>query len=285
MDDEGEVVAWSNWRTIRRANPLIDHNPFLRPKLEDERLKALKDEDARRRFISYRLNRPQQPARTVLFTVAQWRGVEARPVPEASGRPIAGVDVGSTRSWSTAGLLWRSGRLDGFAVAPGAPSIDRQESRDAKRAGTYQKLVDAGLLAVDAGRRVVKVSTLIDRVLAFRPSVIVCDRFRVGEVLDAVRGRCPVVPRVTRWSESTADIMATRRLALDGALAVVPEARPLFRLALAETCVEHDDGGNVRLVKLDSNNRHRDDLAAALVLAGGQLSRMPAARKVRIHVA
>ena len=83
------------------------------------------------------------------------------------------------------------------------------------------------------------------------------------------------------WSEPTEQIQATRRLALDGSLAVVPDARPLYRLALAETTVEHDDQGNVRLVKADTNNTHRDDLCAALVLACGQMARMPAQRKVR----
>ena len=285
VDEDGEVPGWSTWRTIRRANPLIDFNPHLRPKLEDERRKALRDDDARRRFITYRLNRPQQAARAVLFTVDQWRRVESRTVPAVAGRPVAGVDVGSSRSWSAAALLWAGGRLDGLCVAPGLPSLADQEKRDAKRRGLYQRLAAAGLLHVEEGRRVVKVSTLIDKVLAYHPRVIVCDRFRLGEVLDAVKGRCPVVGRVTRWSESTEDVMAARRMALDGSLAVVEHVRPLYRLALAESSVEHDDAGNVRMVKMDTNSRHRDDLAAALVMAAGALARMPVPRRARLHVA
>lgn len=287
VDDDGEVPGWPSWRVIRRANPLLDYNPHLRPKLADERRKALRDEDARRRFLTYRLNAPQRPARSVLFTVEQWRRVESRAVPAASGRPVAGVDVGSSRAWSAAALMWPSGRLDGIAVAPGVPDLAEQERRDGKRRGLYQRLADAGALHVEDGRRVVKVRTLIDRVLAYRPRVIVCDRFRLGEVLDAVAGRCPVRPRHMRqsWSEPTMDVQATRRMALDGALAVVPDARPLFRLALAECVVEHDDVGSCRLTKMDSNNRHRDDLAAALTLAGGALARQPKPRKVRVHVA
>ena len=287
VDDDGEVPGWHTWKTIRAANPLIPFNPHLRPKLEDERRKARRDEDARRRFLTYRLNAPQRPAQSVLFTVDQWRGVESRAVPAASGRPVCGVDVGSSRAWSTASILWPNGRMDGLCIAPGSPDLAAQEHRDGKRRGMYSRLADAGLLTVETGRRVVKVSTLIDRVLAYRPRVIVCDRFRLGEVLDTVRGRCPVSPRHMRqsWSEPTADIQAARRLALDGSLAVVPDARPLYRLALAECVVEHDDAGNVRLTKTDTNNRHRDDLAAALTLAAGAHARQPGARKVRIHVA
>ena len=284
-DAEGEVVDWASWRTIQRANPLLPFNPHPRPKLAEELRKAKRSEDSRRRFITYRLNRPQQPARSVLFTADQWRAVEARPVPEPVGRPIVGLDVGSSRAWSTAAILWPSGRLAAVAVAPGVPGLDSQERRDGKRAGRYDELREGGILTLDAGRRVVRVVALIERIMAYRPEVIICDRFRLPAVLDAVGGRCRVISRVTRWSESTADIMAARRLALDGALAVVPECRRIFRFTLAESTVEHDDSGNVRLIKGDTHNRHRDDLAAALVLAAGAWSRRPAPRRARLHVA
>ncbi len=287
VNDDGEVDRWHLWRVIRRANPLIDFNPHLRPKIADERRKARGDEDARRRFLTYRLNAPQRPARSVLLTVDQWRRVESRPVPAPAGRPVAGIDTGSSRAWSTAAILWPNGRLDGLCITPGIPDLAEQERRDGKRRGMYSRLADAGLLHVEEGRRVVRVETLIDKVLAFRPAVIVADRFRDKGVLDAVKGRCPVVFRSMRatWSEPTDQIMATRRMALDGALAVVPDARPLYRLALADAVVEHDDQGNVRLTKSDTNNTNRDDLAAALTLACGQMARRPARRKARLHVA
>ena len=287
VDDDGEVPHWDTWRAIRRANPLVDFNPHLRPKLLDERRKARRDEDARRRFQTFRLNAPQRPARSVLLTVSEWARVESRAVPAPAGRPIAGIDAGSSRAWSTAAILWPSGRLDAICIAPGIPDLAEQERRDGKRAGLYQKLADAGLLTVDTGRRMVRASTLIDRVLAFRPRVLVADRFRDKSVLDSLKARCPIVFRSMRatWSEPTEQITATRRLALDGALAVVPAARPLFRLALSETTVEHDDAGNVRLTKTDSNNRRRDDLCAALTLACGQMARQPGPRRMKIHVA
>ena len=286
-DDSGEVPGWGTWKTIRQANPLIDFNEHLKPKLVDERRKARRDEDARRRFQTYRLNVPQRPARSVLLTVSEWMRVEARAVPAPAGRPIAGIDTGSSRAWSTAAILWPSGRLDAICIAPGLPDMAEQERRDGKRAGLYQRLADAGLLTVDEGRRMVRAETLINRVLAFRPRVIVADRFRDKAVLDALKGRVPIVFRSMRatWSEPTSQIQETRRLALDGSLAVVPAARPLYRLALAETTVEHDDQGSVRLIKADTNNTHRDDLCAALVLACGQMARQPAPRRTRIHVA
>ena len=277
-DDEADWYRWSN---VKRANPLIYVNPHLGPKLKAELIKAKRDDDARATFFSYRLNKPARSVSTVLLTTSQWDAVEARPVPAASGRPIIGLDCGSSRAWSTAAILWRSGRLSAICLCPGIPSLADQEKRDAKPRGLYQRLHDKGLLHVDEGRRVVRVDELVARAMRFHPSVVVCDRFRYEEVCDAVRGRCPVVRRRTRWSESTADIMALRRIARDGDLAVEEHCRPLFVLALAESQVISEEG-NLRMRKLDTNNRHRDDLAAALVLAAGTLSRAPKPARTRI---
>lgn len=90
---------------------------------------------------------------------------------------------------------------------------------------------------------------------------------------------------MTRWSEATEDIQATRRLALDGDLAVVPGVRPLYRLTLAESEVQEDDDQSVRLVKRTQSHRHRDDLAKALTLAAGLMARLPAPRPVEVLVA
>ena len=277
-DDDADWHLWSN---VKKANPLVGVNPHLGPKLKAELIKARRDDDAKRRFLSFRLNRPAQSASSVLLTTSQWDAVEARPVPAASGRPIIGLDCGSSRAWSTAAILWRSGRLGSICLCPGIPSLADQERRDAKPRGLYQRLAAAGLLHVDEGRRVVRVDELVARAMRFHPSVVVCDRFRYEEVLDAVRGRCPVVRRRTRWSESTTDIMALRRLARDGDLAVEEHSRPLFVLALAESQVIEEEG-NIRMKKIDSNNRHRDDLAAALILAAGVLSRAPKPARTRI---
>ena len=92
-------------------------------------------------------------------------------------------------------------------------------------------------------------------------------------------------PRVTRWSESTADIRALRELVKDGLLAVAPESHRLIEASLAAARTEHDTSGNVRLIKRGTNNQSRDDVAAALVLAAGAVSRLPVRRPVRMHIA
>ena len=91
------------------------------------------------------------------------------------------------------------------------------------------------------------------------------------------------MPRVTRWSEASEDIRATRKYAADGPLACDPASRDLITASLAAAMVKNDDQGSVRLVKRGTNNTGRDDVAAALTLACGALSRAPAPRRKMYH--
>ena len=189
----------------------------------------------------------------------------ARAVPDRTGRPICGVDLGAGRAFSAAAAVFPNGRVECVAVMPGIPPVETQEKRDRVPGGTYRRLVDAGLLTVAEGLRVQPVGALIDRIRPWRPSAIVCDRFRLGELLDT-KPPAVVVPRVTRWSEATFDIRALRKMAKDGPLAVAPESRPLLQASLAVFRVQNDDGGSIRMMKDGVNNTGRDDVSAALVL-------------------
>ena len=230
VGDDGQVLRWSTMRTLARANPLIGHNPELLPALLDERATAKRSSTARRQYQTLRLNRPQQPAAEVLFVPEDWQAIEERDVPPAVGRPIVGIDVGSSRSWTAACALWPNGRCDALVIVPGVPDLAAQERRDAVRPGQYQKLLLDGVLQVDPGRKVVRPAMLINLVIErWRPRLIVGDRFAAPAVHDALRRRYRYEPRMTRWSESTADIGATRTLGLDGQLSIVPRARRAFR--------------------------------------------------------
>ena len=129
------------------------------------------------------------------------------------------------------------------------------------------------MLTVDGDRRVPRVSALVDRLMAWRPARIVCDRFRLAEFQDATRGRVTVKPRIQRWSEASEDIRAVRSLALDGPLTVARESRGLLTASLAASRVESDTGGSVRLIKRSTNNTGRDDAVVALALACGAHTR------------
>ena len=271
---QGDRERWDAWPNIRRCNPLMSLYPESRETLLEERDDAQGDPRLRAAFMSYRLNVPSLDESAVLLTTHDWELATSRPVAPRAGRPLVGLDLGRDRSWSAAVGWWPNGRVEALAVSPGLPGLAAQERRDRVRSGEYAKLVDAGLLTLTEGLRVVPPAALLDRIREWSPAAIICDRFRLNELRDT-SPPCPVVPRVVRWSESTADIRALRRAAKDGPLSVAPESRPLVEASLAVARVKHDDGGSVRLDKSATANRARDDVAAALALAGGAASRMP----------
>ena len=105
--------------------------------------------------------------------------------------------------------------------------------------------------------------------------LVVCDRFRLTDLQDAIDPGVALEARVTRWSDAAADIRALRKAAKDGPLAVDEGSRSLLIASLAAAHVKSDDAGNTRLVK-NSSNSSRDDVAAALTLAAGAFARYPA---------
>ena len=278
----GDPDKWDRWPTIRRANPLTAISPEFRETLREERDRARRDPRLKARFLSYRLNLPSADESRVLLTVSDWRGVEARQTARRAGRPVVGVDLGGGRAWSAAVAIWPSGRIEALALAPGTPSLTDQEKRDRVPSGTYERLAAAGLLMTDGARRVPRVDVLTAAAMRWRPAAIVCDRFRLNELQDAIGGRVRIVPRIARWSSCAEDIRALRRLAADGPLSVSPESAALLGASLAVATVKSDDQGNTRLVKRDSHGCARDDCAAALVLAAGAHTRRPAGRPVRL---
>ena len=269
---QGRSEKWDQASEIRRCSPLSWTFPKSRAKLLEQRDRARSDPRERAAFLSYRLNVPSADESAALLTVADWLNVKARPVPDREGVPQVGLDLGSGRAWSAAVAQWRNGRVECAAVAPGVPSIREQEKRDRVIPGTYQKLVDLGLLQVADGLRVPPPALLVSRVREWAPETVYCDTHRLPELLDAAKG-LKVRSRPIRWAEQSQDIRALRRGALDGDVAVAKECQPLLEASLQVATVKNDDAGNVKLQKRGTNNAARDDVAAAWVLAAGAVNR------------
>ena len=281
---KGDPKRWDDWHEIRRVNPLTAISKTFRKKLLEERDKARADTRLKARFLSYRLNVPSGDESTMLLTVADWERICAREVPERDGRPIVGLDLGAGRAWSAAVGVWRNGRVEALAIAPGIPGLESQEARDRVPAGTYRHLAAQGALRVAAGLRMQPPAALVRAIREAwgAPEVYFCDRFRLAELQDVINGT-PIMPRVTRWSEASEDIRAVRKYAADGPLSCDPASRDLLTASLAAAMVKNDDQGSVRLVKNGTNNTGRDDVASALTLAVGALSRAPAPRRKMYH--
>ena len=271
--DAPEDAAWDEYRTITRANPVIRVSESLRRVVLRERDEARLHSWRQPAFESWRLNRLRQPEREMLLTVADWKKVTERPCPPREGKPVVGVDLGASRSWTGAVAAWSNGRVEAFAVVAGLPSLADREKQDGAPRGSYQALADDGSLVVDEGLRMTTAGTAMGEIgrRGWVPVVVVCDTFKVPDLKDATKLR--INPRRQRWSEASEDIGALRRLALDGNLAIHPEAAHVLSVSLASTGIERDTSGNMRLSRDSSGHRRRDDLAAALVLAAGEYQR------------
>ena len=271
---KGNLKKWDKTSEILRCNPLTSISDEFKKKLLDERDAARRDPRLKARFCSYRLNRPTGDESTMLLSVSDFEDMAKRAVPEREGRPIVSLDLGSSRAWSAACSLYRNGRIEARAVCPGIPSIADQETRDNVPRGTYQRLADQGVLIQAEGLRVPPASLLMQLISETwgRPAGLICDRFRIDELRDAGLP-CQITPRVTRWSESSFDIRALRSRTKDGPFAVAECSRSLLAASLSAAMVKNDDAGSFRLVKKGFNNRARDDVASALVLAAGLFER------------
>ena len=271
----GDAETWDKWPTIRKVNPLKAEYAESRAVLLEERDAARRDSRLKARFLSYRLNVPTQDEARQLLTVDDWKLVEARPQGLPSGRPIVGIDLGGGRAWSAAVAVWQSGRMEAIACAPGIPSIEDQERRDNVPTGVYGKLMRSGALTLAEGMRVQPPSALWDAICDRwgKPARVVCDRFRLAALRDVVGSTCKIEPRVTQWSSSSEDIRALRKISRDGPLSVDPGSRNLLVVSMSAAYVENDNAGNSRLIKKSSDNKARDDVAAAATLAAGAFER------------
>ena len=285
---KGNLKKWDKWPEIKRCNPLVAISDEFKAKLLDERDQARRDPRLKARFLSYRLNCPTGDESTMLLTVSDFEDMTKRAVPPREGQPIIGLDLGQNRAWCAALSLYRNGRIEARALAPGIPTLGDQEDRDNVPRGTYQKLADQGVLIQAVGLRVPPTRLLMKLVKETwgQPASLICDRFRLDELHDA-GVPCRVIPRVTRWSEASYDIRSLRSRTKDGPFAVAEDSRSLLAASLSAAMVKNDDAGSFRLVKRGYNNKARDDVAAAFVLAAGayerSVERMSAGTRLR-HV-
>ena len=162
-----------------------------------------------------------------------------------------------------------------MAAFPGNPSLAERDRTDQAN-GLYADLFESGDLIISAGRTVNLGQLLREAYRRYgRPGVIVCDRFRQAELLDAVNSSgikpMAIVYRGFGWRDGSEDIRAFRRALLDGEIQA-PKSL-LLRSALNEARTIADLSGNEKLAKGSEGGRRsraRDDVVSALVIAVGE---------------
>ena len=279
---QADPEKWEDFQETLRVNPVTSINPHLKRTLEREHQAALESSRAARTFKQFRLNLPGDPVDSQpLVTTAEFERVCARPVPEREGKPIVGIDLGGTRSWSAAAAVWSSGRIESWALAPGVPSLSEQEHEDQIAESAYLELARSGGLSVDEGRAVPGIARLLSRVWAWEPAAIVSDPYRSAELHQVVGGRVRIIERARGGGETTSNVQALRSLLLDSDAGVTEASRALLAAAFEQTALVVDDSGVTKVKKARGGKRSRDDASAALLLAAGEQARRPAPVELR----
>ena len=260
-------------RSIRRANPSLDHLPSLKARILAERDEAKTDPDALAAFRALRLNQGTSDVlQSVLVDAADWVRAQQLPEPAPRGGYVLGVDLGQNAAMSAAAAYFEDGRLDAVAVFPELPTLAERGLSDGV-GGLYSRMADRGEL-VQAGRRVSSVPSLLSEALARwgRPQAVVCDRWREAELLQHLEASgFPTAALITRgqgFRDGSEDVRAFRRAVLGGH--VRPADSLLLTSAMSEARVTSDPAGNSKLSKGSQGGRRlraRDDAAAAGVLA------------------
>ena len=283
-------------RTWRRANPSFDYFPALRKRLQRAASKAKIDPDELAAFRSLNLNQGTSDVQTsTLVTVDDWKRAERPAIDDQGDRYILGVDLGSTNSFSAAAAYWpENGSLEAFAVVPETPDLPQRGLADGV-GSLYVKMSQRDEL-LQIGTYTSSVSGLLNEALHRwgRPSVIVGDRFKQGEMLEACKASdLPVTRIVFRgqgYKDGAEDVKIFQRALADGE--VHPDPSLLLRAAMSEVRLVYDASANGKIAKMSQGQRRqraRDDAAVAAVLAVAEgirrSRRRKSGRKLRIEVA
>ena len=274
------AVRRSTWR---RANPGPRCAARSRGRDPARAARARLDPSALASFRALRLNQGTADVlESELLEAGTWERAEG--VAEGSGVYALGLDLGSTAAMSAGASYWPgSGRLDCFAVFPFEPSLAARGLRDG--VGRLYQDCAARLELLTAGEYVSDVRALLREVLDRwgPPAVIACDRWREGDLREALKTVnfpvCPLILRGMGYRDGGEDVRSFRAAVLDGH--VTPRRSLLLRSAMATARVVTDSAGNAKLAKGAEGGRRlrsRDDAVAASILAvstGARRRRQP----------
>lgn len=260
------------YRTWYKGNPSLRVMPTLQDAIRTEAERAKGDEAAFAAFKALRLN--LGGAGTLEFTlcdVEAWRAAEER-IGTRERAPVVAVDLAST-GMAAAAAVWPSGQVDAFAAFPSEPDLAERGRRD-NVGGLYERMADRSEL-VQAGEHAIDIPRMmreaVDRWGV--PCAIVCDRWREGELRQALNEasfpRVPLIVRGMGYRDGSEDVRNFKRALAESWLCA--EESLLLRHALSVARLDVDPAGNEKIKR--HGPRTRDDAAVALVLAASEAYR------------
>ena len=272
-DDPDDIDDPAEWQ---KANPSLLHMPDLRAAIQSEAEQARHDPALLASFRALRLNlgTSETADRDMLISPELWRELLELPEAPPEGRRIWGIDMGGAAAMSAISCCWETGRLESLAMFGSDPDLGSRALRDG--AGEiYQTAYDTGELLI-SDRRIPNIQQLFSEAEARfggRPDKIVCDRWRIDELRDAIDDvswqSIPLTARGMGFRDGAEDIREWSKAVVERKVRPLAPAR-LLTHALAEAVVVTDPAGNSKLAQNNEAGRRkrgRDDVAAAAVLA------------------
>ena len=273
-------------RTWLKANPSMAHLGDLESAIRKEADEARRDPAMLAAFEALRLNLGTEDAEvSVLLDARTWHAAEGDA--DRSGRPVWGVDLGTSAAQSAVAAYWpETGRLECLAAFPCQPDLRERGLRDGV-GRLYLDCAKRGELVTLGGAAVPVAELLAFALERFgRPSRLVADRWREAELRDALRDagvpRTELATRGMGYQDGAADVREFRRAVLEER--VTPAPSLLLRSAMAEARTVSDLAGNAKLSKGSQGGRRvraRDDAAAAAILAVAEGARNRAVPRPR----
>ena len=260
-----------------RANPSAKFIPELDASLKAAVAKAKESPASLASYRALKLNQGGSGVRGVhLMDPEEWRALEKEwdDREGMEGDYHLGVDAGYVSSMSSCVAYWpKSGRLSALALVGAEPDLLARGKND-NVGPLYQKMYNRGELYTNPGR-VSDLSYMFSLVYENfgNPVSISADRWRMGEVLQALEGGI-LAPCAIRWrgqgyKDGSQDLNAFLTACLTDK--VKPEQSLLMRSGFSVARMIQDVAGNRKLAKGGETpgrpNNKRDDVVAAAILA------------------
>ena len=270
LNDPADPGQWA------KANPSLVYFPDLRSVIRSEAKDAERDPGLLAAFQSLRLNGgvSEVQGRDMLIQPALWKELLELPEAPAEGRRVWGVDLGGSAAMSAIACAWETGRLETLAMFGSEPDLQARSLRDSV-GDLYEAARLSGELLI-SGKRIPNIQQLFEQAEARfggRPDAILCDRWRVDELKDALDDpswqAVRLIVRGQGFKDGSEDVRAWRRACAERKVNPVGPAT-LLTAALAEAVTVCDPSGNEKLAKDAEGGRRknsRDDVAAAAILA------------------
>ena len=226
-------------------------------------------------FKAHEMNLPQDPAKQMIVTSAEWAACCGGDVPERRGGVCIGFDLGGAAAMCSLVAYWPdTSRLECFGAWPDTPGLEARGKADGV-GSLYSQWYDSGEVWLYPGRVTNVQNFLKDCAAQLKGERVImagADRYRKAEALQALEGaglNWPITWRGTgasKTADGSFDVRAFQKLTLTKRLRPIRGASILTQ-AIAGAAVRFDPAGNPALDKQKTLARI-DPLQAAVIAAG-----------------